>query len=104
MKKTDTVISQLPGDEIVEGMSNFFSLLGDPTRLKIVIALKYSELCVHEISEVIDLSISAVSHQLKLLRTSKMVKMRRDGRHIYYSLDDHHIDALISVANEHVQE
>jgi ArsR family transcriptional regulator len=94
----------IPDADIVNGMAQFFGLLSDPTRLKIVIVLKKEELCVHEISDAIGLSISAVSHQLRLLKTAKMVKNRRDGKMIYYSLDDEHIEELLSVAIEHVNE
>jgi DNA-binding transcriptional ArsR family regulator len=95
---------RLPAYNIIESMAQFFGFLSDPTRLKIVFVLKNDELCVHEISEAIGLSISAVSHQLRLLKTAKMVKNRRFGKMVLYALDDEHIDQLISVADEHVKE
>ncbi len=96
--------NEIPDYDILNYIAQFFGLLSDPTRLKIVIALKTTELCVHEISEVIGLSISAVSHQLRLLKTAKMVKNRREGKMVYYSLDDDHIEQLLSVAESHIRE
>jgi DNA-binding transcriptional ArsR family regulator len=100
----ENVKKELPGYDIIDAMAQFFGLLSDPTRLKIVIILKKEELCVHEIASAIGISISAVSHQLRLLKTAKMVKSRRQGKMIYYSLDDEHIEQLLSVADEHVKE
>ncbi len=100
----DTARKELPGYDIINSMAQFFGMLSDPTRLKIVIVLKKEELCVHEIADTIDLSISAVSHQLRLLKTAKMVKYRRNGKMVYYSLDDEHIEQLLSVADQHVNE
>ena len=102
--KIDSARKVIPGSDIISSMAQFFGMLSDPTRLKIVIVLKKEELCVHEIADAIGLSISAVSHQLRLLKTAKMVKNRRNGKMVYYSLDDEHIEQLLSVANEHVNE
>ena len=103
-KAVSAARNQIPDPNILNYIAQFFGLLSDPTRLRIVIALKITELCVHEISETIDLSISAVSHQLRLLKTAKMVKSRREGKMVYYSLDDEHIEQLISVVENHVRE
>jgi ArsR family transcriptional regulator len=102
--KIEIARNGLPEYDIIDSMAQFFGLLSDPTRLKIVIILKKEELCVHEIARAIGLSISAVSHQLRLLKTTKMVKNRRHGKMVYYSLDDEHIEQLLSVADEHVKE
>jgi ArsR family transcriptional regulator len=102
--KINKVRENLPGRDILDSMSQIFSLLADPTRLKIVIALKTSELCVHEIAETIGLSISAVSHQLRLLKTAKVVRNRRDGKMVYYALDDEHVEQLLSVVDHHIRE
>jgi ArsR family transcriptional regulator len=103
-EKIELVKEELPATETINAMAQFFDLLSDPTRLKIVFVLKSTELCVHEIAEAIGLSISAVSHQLRLLKTAKMVKNRRSGKMIYYTLDDAHIEQLISVADVHIKE
>jgi DNA-binding transcriptional ArsR family regulator len=107
--RTDTdhiksVQEKIPGDRYLNAMAQFFSMLADPTRLKIVVALKTAELCVHEISETINLSASAVSHQLRLLKTAKLIRSRRAGKMIYYALDDDHISQLLSIANSHINE
>ena len=94
----DWIRAQIPEMHLLIAMSEFFSLLADPTRLKIVIALRTSELCVHDIAMTIGLSVSAVSHQLRLLKTAKIVKM------MYYSLDDAHVEQLLGVASLHVRE
>ena len=99
-----SVREQLPEDRYLNAMAQFFSMLSDPTRLKIVVALKTAELYVHEISDTINLSVSAVSHQLRLLKTAKLVKNRRAGKMIYYALDDDHITQLLSIANSHIKE
>jgi len=104
LEKIDSAQREIPDTDIISSMAQFFGLLSDPTRLKIVIVLKKQELCVHEIAGAIGLSISAVSHQLRLLKTAKMVKNRRNGKMVYYSLDDEHIEQLLSVADEHVKE
>ena len=103
-RQINSVRESIPHPKTIDSMSQFFTMLSDPTRLKIVIVLKDNELCVHEIATAIGLSISAVSHQLRLLKATKMVKNRRNGKMIYYSLDDQHIEQVLSVVNEHVNE
>jgi len=78
--------------------------LGDKTRIKILYALSKSELCVCDISAVLDMSMSAVSHQLRVLRNMKLVKYRKKGKEVYYSLDDEHIIQLIGISYRHVME
>ena len=104
--RTDAVARALESiipDEDIADVAEIFKLLGDPTRCKILQLLHDEELCVCELSECMDVTISAVSHQLRLLRASKLVKTRRDGRVVYYSLDDDHVSTLINIAIEHVQ-
>jgi len=100
----DWIRAQIPEMHLLNAMSQFFGLLADPTRLQIVIALRTSELCVQDIAVTIGLSVSAVSHQLRLLKTAKIVKYRREGKMIYYSLDDAHVEQLLGVASLHVRE
>ena len=88
----------------VEALAETFRVLGDPTRVRIVDALAGGPLCVHEISEHIDLSESAVSHQLRLMRTMRIVKGRREGRCVYYALDDQHVIDLFQLGLRHVSE
>ncbi|MBF0293175.1 MAG: winged helix-turn-helix transcriptional regulator [Nitrospinae bacterium] len=82
-------------------MAEFFKALSDATRLSVITAILDRELCVQEISELIGMSQSAVSHQLRLLRNAGLAKRRRQGRNIYYSLDDRHVESLIKAAFEH---
>ena len=89
----------------VRGVAELFKILGDPTRLRLVQALsKAEELCVCDIALVLGMSQSAVSHQLAILRQARLVKYRKDGKVVYYSLDDGHVASLIAVAVEHVSE
>lgn len=88
----------------VAGLSEIFKALGEETRTRIVYLLSLHEVCVHDIASIMEMSLPAVSHHLRLLKLMRLVKHRRDGRHVYYSLDDEHILQLIRVAKEHYQE
>jgi len=88
----------------VAGLSEIFKVLGDETRTRILYLLSLKELCVCDIAEIMEMSLPAVSHHLRLLKALRLVKYRRDGKQVYYSLDDHHIVALIRMAQEHFQE
>ena len=94
----------LPGRQEVDTASAFLKLVGDPTRLKILSALRARELCVCDLVAVVGLSESAVSHQLRLLRAGRVVAFRKAGRVAYYRLLDHHVTLLIENALEHVRE
>ena len=94
----------MPKMNIIYDVSDFFKIVGDSTRLRILMSLGCGELCVSDISSVLDMSISAISHQLKALREAKLVKIRKDGKTVYYSLDDDHIKKLLDVSFEHVNE
>jgi DNA-binding transcriptional ArsR family regulator len=88
----------------VEAVAEVFNLLGDPTRVRLVDALSHGERCVCDLASLVSLSESAVSHQLRLLRAARLVRVRRDGRHAYYSLDDHHVIGLLHDTRKHVEE
>ena len=88
----------------LKDMSNFFKILGDTTRIKIIFSIGEDELCVNAICEKIGMSKSAVSHQLALLRAARLVKYRKSGKEVFYSLDDDHVKLLINAAWEHVNE
>jgi DNA-binding transcriptional ArsR family regulator len=94
---------EIPGREI-EKLALTYKILGDPTRLKIVMALKSCEMCVCDIAAFVGLSESAVSHQLRRLRDLAIVKHRRDGQILYYSLEDEHISDLIQTGLTHIRE
>lgn len=91
-------------DEVVYDLAELFKTMGDPTRIKILYALKERELCVCDLSELLDMSSSAISHQLRILRNNKLVKYRKEGRSVYYSLDDSHVMCLFGQGLEHVLE
>lgn len=92
-------------ERTVERLSRLFSAFADPTRLKILHALNViDELCVCDLAALSDLSVSAVSHQLRLLRDRELVHARRDGRMVYYSLADEHVSQLMAIGAEHANE
>lgn len=91
-------------DSVVYDLAELFKTMGDPTRIKILYALKERELCVCDLSELLDMSASAISHQLRVLRNNKLVKYRKEGRSVYYSLDDSHVMCLFGQGLEHVVE
>jgi ArsR family transcriptional regulator, lead/cadmium/zinc/bismuth-responsive transcriptional repressor len=95
---------QLLADDSAAALAETFKLLGDLTRVRILDALSRSELCVCDLAALLGLTESAVSHQLRLLRGMRVVKARRDGRHIYYTMDDEHIVGLFEQGLEHVEE
>ncbi len=103
-KKVNRVAKKLPSGDENRDMAEAFKALGDPTRLRIVQALTLEELCVCDLSALMDVSISAISHQLRLLRNLKLVKFRKEGKMAYYSLDDDHVKELISITREHISE
>ena len=96
--------ARLLDEESVIDLAETFRMLGDTTRVRILDALARTEVPVCDLADVLGLTQSAVSHQLRLLRSMRLVKSRRDGRHIYYTLDDHHITSLFAQGLEHVQE
>jgi len=98
------VRDHLLDDAAAAGLAEIFSLLGDHTRVRILHALTLGELCVCDISAVLNVSSSAISHQLRLLRTAKLVKARKEGKNVFYSLDDCHVHSLIAQGLEHVLE
>ncbi len=96
--------SKMPDEELMTALSDFFKNFADSTRIKIVSALMAGELCVADIAEVLEISASAISHQLRILRQAKIVRFRRVGKQIYYSIDDNHVGILYSVGMEHIKE
>jgi len=91
-------------DESIWSLTETFKVLSDPTRLRIVLALLKEELCVFDIAELVGISESAVSHQMRMLKTLRLVKQRKDGKMVFYSLEDEHIEDLIRVATRHIEE
>ena len=94
----------MPPQDTVEDLADFFKIFGDGTRVRILLALDSGEMCVCDISETLGMSMSAVSHQLRMLKDAKLVTSRREGRSIYYSLCDDHVRIVLETALEHVGE
>ena len=97
------VQSQMLDSELLISISDFFKVLGDETRMKIIYALSHEELCVTDLAAALEMTQSAVSHQLKLLRMANQVKSRREGNCIFYSLDDQHVLDILQEALTHIQ-
>ena len=93
-----------PKDEMIFDLADFYKIFGDTTRVNILYALDKSELCVCDISALLGMSVSAVSHQLKILRDSNLVKTKREGKVIYYSLSDDHVKSILECGMEHISE
>ncbi len=96
------VRSRLPDREEAEKLAALFKVMGDPTRVRIIQALSLRELCVCDLSAVLEMSQSAVSHQLRVLRQERLVKYRKAGKMVYYSLDDVHVMTLFREGRAHV--
>ena len=94
----------LPDDEVLYDLAELFRVFGDSTRIKILYALHDSELCVQDIADAVQLSQSAVSHQLRVLKDSKLVRFRREGKTVFYALDDDHVRSILSMGMDHIEE
>ena len=95
---------KLPLEEDIIEISDLFKNFSDSTRVKILFALVIKELCVQDIADLFSMSQSAISRQLRVLRASRLVKARREGKNIFYSLDDDHIRDILNIGLEHVKE
>ncbi len=93
---------RLLSDRLISRLSDLYKALGDPTRIKIIAALSAGELCVHEITQLLDVSQSAVSHQLRVLRSVGLVTYRKEGKHVIYNLDDEHVHTIFDCGLEHI--
>lgn len=98
------VLENQPDDEYLYDLSELFKIFGDSTRIKILYAMFDTELNVGDMAKILNLSQSSVSHQLRILKDAKLVKFRRDGKSMYYSLDDEHVRMILSLGMEHVEE
>lgn len=100
----ERVQGKMPDDVTLCDVAEMFKVFGDVTRTKILSALFVAELCVCDISKIVGMSVSAVSHQLRILRQTKIVKSRRQGKEVYYALDDAHISGMYQMALDHLRE
>jgi len=100
----DTVKSKMPDEDVIYDVAELFKVFGDSTRTNILMALFESEMCVCDIGAILNMSKSAISHQLRILRQSKLVKARKSGKEVFYSLADDHVKKIFEMAIEHVNE
>lgn len=100
----EEVKEKLPEEEILYDLAELFKVFGDSTRIKIICSLFESEMCVCDLSALLNISQSAISHQLRVLKSARLVKFRRAGKVIYYSLDDEHIKQIFDAGLHHITE
>ena len=100
----DQVRQVLPPDEVLSDLADLFKIFGDSTRIKILYALLRSELCVCDIADLLGLTQSAISHQLRILKQNHLIKYRREGKNMIYALADDHVKTIINCAIEHIEE
>ena len=98
------VRGQMPDEDRLFDLADFYKVLADSTRIRIVQALVFHELCVCDISALLNMSQSAISHQLRLLKQSRLVKSRKAGKIVYYSIDDEHVSAILALGLTHIAE
>lgn len=94
----------MPEDGLIYDIAELFKVFADSTRMKIIYALMENELCVCDIANIVQTTQSAISHQLRILKQSKLVKFRKEGKVVYYSLDDDHIAQIVKKGREHIEE
>ncbi len=97
----EKVKKEMPNEELLNKISIFFKVVGDATRLKIVYALDQNEMCVCDIANLLNMTKSSISHQLATLKDSGLVKSRKSGKEVYYTLDDEHVNKVFEIAREH---
>jgi len=102
--KVERVLSNLPNEQQLTRMTEIFKMMADPNRLRLLHALSQEELCVCDLSALVAVSDSAVSHQLRLLRAARLVRSRRAGKMVYYRLDDEHVEHLLKEGLRHASE
>ena len=100
----DEVRQVMPQDEMLYDLAELFKVFGDTTRIKILYALFSKEMCVCDISDLLGMTHSAISHQLRVLKQARLVKFRKEGKVVYYSLDDSHISQIFDCGLSHIQE
>lgn len=100
----EEIKTKIPEEEVLYELGDFFKLLGDSTRIKILSALFHSEMCVCDIASLFDMTQSAISHQLRVLKQGRLVKYRKSGKVVYYSLDDEHVKEIVEQGLNHITE
>ncbi len=100
----EEVKDKMPAEEILYDLADFFKIFGDSTRIKILYALSSAEMCVQDLTTLLEMNQSAISHQLRILKQTRVVKYRRDGRYVFYSLDDDHVAQIVAQGMAHLSE
>ena len=100
----DSVKDKMPAEETLYDLAELFKVFGDSTRVRILWALGESEMCVCDIAALLNMTQSAISHQLRILKQARLVKNRREGKVVYYSLDDDHVKEIFNQGLEHIEE
>ena len=100
----ERILREIPEDEKLEDLAAFFKVFGDTTRVRILYALLCSEMCVCDLAQILQMTQSAISHQLRYLKQMALVKNRREGKTVFYSLSDGHISTILSQGMEHIEE
>lgn len=100
----DAVAQHMPDEEELYDLAELFKIFGDSTRIKILYVLSEQEMCVCDIAQLLNMTQSAISHQLRVLKQSHLVKFRRDGKTVFYSLADDHVHSIMNQGMEHVEE
>lgn len=98
------ILKEIPDEELLADLADFFKIFADTTRIRILYALLCSEMCVCDLAQVLNMTQSAISHQLRILKQMDLVKNRRDGKTVFYSLSDGHIASILSQGMEHIEE
>lgn len=98
------VKENMPDDILIYDLAEFFKVFADSTRMKIIYALLNKELCVGDIANIVNTTQSAISHQLRILKQAKLVKFKKEGKLVYYSLDDEHIREIVMKGRNHIEE
>ncbi len=93
-----------PSEELLIDLADLYKVFGDYSRIRIMYVLRQEEMCVQDIADTLDMTQSAVSHQLKILKQNKLVSARREGKSIFYSLADHHVSSILDMGKEHLEE
>ena len=104
VEKVNKIKSNFPDEDLLFDIAENFKVFGDSTRMKIIYALMEEELCVCDIANIVKTTQSAISHQLRILKQAKLVKFRKEGKVVYYSLDDEHISQIVKKGREHIEE
>ena len=98
------VNEQMPQEEILYDLAELFKIFGDATRIRILLVLFQSEVCVYDLAKLLNMTQSAISHQLRLLKQARLVKSRREGKIVFYSLADSHVRTMLDQGMEHIRE